>query len=312
MMKKNKNNIKIISTGRYVPPGTLSNYDLEKMVETSDEWIYSRTGIRSRHIANGEKTSDLAYKAACNAIEKANYDASKIDLILVATCTGDYNSPSVSCLVQALLGLKNIACFDVNAACSGFIYALSVATQMVNGSHYNSALVIGADTLSLYTDYQDRNTCVLFGDGAGAVIIENTEENKPADFYLSARGDLDLPILINSKISMEGRKIYQFATKIMVYSLDKIMKDNKLTKDDIEIIIPHQANLRIIERAANSLDINIEKFYINIDKYGNTSAASIPIAFDEYYTSVSKRSDKKVIFVGFGGGLTWGAAMLTI
>src|SRR5690554_1048840 len=312
MMKKNKNNIKIISTGRYVPPGTSSNYDLEKMVETSDEWIYSRTGIRSRHIANGEKTSDLAYKAACNAIEKANYDASKIDLILVATCTGDYNSPSVSCLVQALLGLKNIACFDVNAACSGFIYALSVATQMVNGSHYNSALVIGADTLSLYTDYQDRNTCVLFGDGAGAVIIENTEENKPADFYLSARGDLDLPILINSKISMEGRKIYQFATKIMVYSLDKIMKDNKLTKDDIEIIIPHQANLRIIERAANSLDINIEKFYINIDKYGNTSAASIPIAFDEYYTSVSKRSDKKVIFVGFGGGLTWGAAMLTI
>lgn len=312
MMKKNKNNIKIISTGRYVPPGTLSNYDLEKMVETSDEWIYSRTGIRSRHIANGEKTSDLAYKAARNAIEKANYDMNKIDLILVATCTGDYNSPSVSCLVQALLGLKNIACFDVNAACSGFIYALSVATQMVNGSHYNSALVIGADTLSLYTDYQDRNTCVLFGDGAGAVIIENTEENKPADFYLSARGDLDLPILINSKISMEGRKIYQFATKIMVYSLDKIMKDNKLTKDDIEIIIPHQANLRIIERAANSLDINIEKFYINIDKYGNTSAASIPIAFDEYYTSVSKRSDKKVIFVGFGGGLTWGAAMLTI
>ena len=314
MKRKNINNIKIISTGHYTPPGTLSNFDLEKIVDTSDEWIYSRTGIKSRHIVYDEKTSDLAYHAARNAIGKANYDKSKIDIILVATCTGDYNSPSVACKVQALLGLdrQDIACFDVNAACSGFIYALCIASQMLNSNRYFSALVIGAETLSLYTDYQDRSTCVLFGDGAGAVILENTEEHKAADFYLSAKGEMDLSIVINDKIWMDGRKIYQFAVKAIEQSINIIMHNNELIESDILAIIPHQANLRIIEKAAQVLNIDINKFYINIEKYGNTSAASIPIAFDEFMSTLYNPNGKKVIFVAFGAGLTWGAAMLTL
>ena len=308
------NNVKIVSTGHYVPSGVLSNEDLEKIVDTSDEWIYSRTGIKTRRIANGEKTSDMAYLAALDAINKAGYEASRIDLILVATCTGDYRAPSVACRVQALLGLseRDVACFDVNAACSGFVYASSVASQMLNGGRYSSALVIGAETLSLYTDYEDRGTCVLFGDGAGAMILESTNEYKPADFYLSAKGELDLSIVINDKIAMDGRKIYQFAVRVFEESIQKIMLDNGLGKEDIAVIIPHQANLRIIEKAAELLNIDIEKFYINIEKYGNTSAASIPFAFDEYMSAAPRQENKKVIFVGFGAGLTWGAAMLTL
>lgn len=310
---KRKTSIKVISTGSFVPAGTLSNFDLEKIVDTNDDWIFSRTGIRNRHIANGEDTSDLAFQAARLAIGKVNYDTSKIGLILVATCTADYHSPSVACMVQAKLGLheQDIACFDINAACTGFIYALSVASELIGSGRYSGALVIGADTLSKYTDYEDRSTCILFGDGAGAFIIESADEYKPVDFYLSARGEISQSIIFDPKIKMDGRKIYAFATKILEHSIRKVLENNNLTIDDIDVIIPHQANLRIIEKAAKSLNIVMDKFYINIDKYGNTSSASIPLAFDEFMTAFGGHG-KKVIFVGFGGGLTWGAALLTL
>jgi 3-oxoacyl-[acyl-carrier-protein] synthase-3 len=308
------NNVKVVSTGKYIPETVLTNQDMEKMVDTTDEWIYTRTGIKNRHIVNGETTSDMATRAARKAIEKVNYDTSKIDLILVATFTPDYMSPSVANLVQAKLGLndQDITCFDLNAACSGFIYAVNVATQMLNSGTYKAALVIGAETLSKVTNYEDRNTCVLFGDGSGAVILENTDETKPAYFYTSSKGDLDKIILVVQKIAMEGKKVYQFATKAIENSVNKVLNDCGLTKDDIEKVIPHQANLRIIEKAAELLTIDMSKFFINIDKYGNTSAASIAIALDEYLDTLTERDNKKIILVGFGGGFTWGAALLTL
>jgi 3-oxoacyl-[acyl-carrier-protein] synthase-3 len=313
-MKKKLNNVKVVSTGRYIPEKIMTNVDFEKIVDTNDEWIYTRTGIKNRHFSEGETTSDLATKAAKNAIEKANYDTSKIDLIIVATFTPDYKSPAVASLVQAKLGLndQDIACFDINAACTGFIYSLNVASQMLNSGAYQSALVIGAEVISKVINFEDRNTCVLFGDGSGAAILENTSEVKPAYFYTSSKGDLDEIIIVKDKIAMDGKKVYQFATKILEKSIKKAFEDCDLTIDEIEAIIPHQANLRIIESAAKSLNIDINKFFINIQKYGNTSAASIAIALDEYIETLENKENKKIMFVGFGAGYTWGAALLTL
>lgn len=308
------NNVKIVSSGKYVPKNTLTNFDLEQIVETSDEWIVSRTGIKSRYIAKEESTSDLAYKAALNAINKITYDKTKIELIIVATFTPEYKSPSVASLVQAKLGLNNydITCFDINAACTGFIYALNIATQMINSGAYNSALVIGAEVISRVTNYQDRNTCVLFGDGAGAMILEKTDLVKPAYFYTSSEGDLENRIIVRDYIEMEGQKVYQFATKIIPTSILKVLEKSNHSIEDIDMIIPHQANIRIIEKAANFLRTDISKFFLNIENYGNTSAASVAIAFDEYIEAVKNPSGKKIIFVGFGAGLSWGAALLTL
>lgn len=313
-MRKKQNNIKVVSTGRYVPEQIVTNQDFEKIIDTTDEWIFSRTGIKERRKVTFEETSDLAYFAATDAINKVNYDKSKIDLIIVATFTPDCASPATANFLQAKLGLndQDIACFDINAACTGFIYAINVASQMLNSGAYNSALVIGAEVISKVTNYQDRNTCVLFGDGAGAIILENTTDSKPASFYTSSRGDVEKTIIVNPLIHMEGRRVYAFATKVLEESIRKILVENSLTKDDIDIFIPHQANIRIIESAARSLDIEIEKFYLNIERYGNTSAASIAIAFDEYLESIPDRNNKRVVFVGFGGGFTWGAALLTL
>ena len=313
-MKRKMNNIKIVSTGKYIPQKTLTNADLEKMVETSDEWIYSRTGIKSRHVVTDETITDLAYLAAKNAIDKVNYDINKIDLIIVATCSSEYKTPSVANVVQAKLGLndKDIPCFDITAACSGFVYALDVASQMINSGGFQGALVIGAETLSHYTDYSDRNTCILFGDGAGAMIIENTTEDKLAYFYTASMGDLDETLIVKDKIAMEGRKVYTFATRAMETSVNKVLNDCQLSKDDIDVIIPHQANIRIIETASKALDINMDKFYVNIEEYGNTSSASIIIALDEYLDKLESKQNQKIIFVAFGGGFTWGAALLTL
>ena len=313
-MKTKQINIKVVSSGRYLPETIVTNQDFEKIVDTTDEWIYSRTGIKERRKVTNELTSDLASKAALKAIEKVNYDKSKIDLIIVATFTPEYLSPSVANMVQAKLGLndQDVACFDINAACTGFIYSVNVACQMLNSGAYSSAIVIGAEVLSKVTNYQDRNTCVLFGDGAGAIILEKTEENKPASFYASSKGDMEQTIIVNPLIHMEGRRVYAFATKVFENSINKILLENNLKQSDIDMIIPHQANIRIIESAARSLDIDINKFFINIEKYGNTSAASIAIAFDEYLETISDRNNKKVVFVGFGGGFTWGAVLLTL
>lgn len=313
-MDKKFINIKVLSTGSYVPDNIMTNEDLEKIVDTNDEWIFTRTGIKNRRIVKNETTSDLATKAALNAIDKINFDKDKIDLIIVATFTPDVLSPSVANFVQAKLDLnhRDIMCFDINAACTGFIYALNIASQMLNGEQYKTALVIGAEVLSKTINYEDRNTCVLFGDGAGAMIIQKTKEAKPSYIYCGSRGDLEETIIVDPLIRMEGRKVYQFATKILEESVNKVLDVTNLKIEDIDVLIPHQANARIIESAAKSLNVEMDKVFMNISDYGNTSSASIPIAIDEYIKTVKNTENNKVMLVGFGGGFTWGAALLTL
>jgi 3-oxoacyl-[acyl-carrier-protein] synthase-3 len=317
-MTTKMNNIKLVSTGRYVPKKCLTNQQLEKMIDTTDEWIYTRTGIKSRRIVddlNCEDTSHLATQAALNAMSKVNYDKDKIDLIIVATFTPDYSSPSVANLVQAKLGLshKLIPCFDINAACTGLIYALDVASQMLASGKYNHALVIGAEVVSKCIDYTDRNTCVLFGDGAGALILENTSENKPAMFFCASQGDLDKTLYIDKYLHMDGKKVYVFATNAVERAISKVLNDTNLTIDNFDKIIPHQANVRIIQSVAKSLKIDMSKFFVNLEEYGNTSAASIAIALDEYLeVPENQKTNGRIMLVGFGGGFTFGGAMLTL
>ncbi|HEY8363949.1 MAG TPA: beta-ketoacyl-ACP synthase III [Haloplasmataceae bacterium] len=313
-MKNIKNNLKVVSTGSYAPSNIMTNFDFEKIVDTSDEWIVQRTGIKKRHIVTDENTSDLAYKAALKAIEKVNYDTSKIDLIVVATFTPDYLSPGVSNLVQAKLGLseQDITCFDINTGCTGLIYALNVVSLMLNSGKYQSALLIGSEVISKVIDYKDRNTCVLFGDGAGCLILENTEEDKSAYVYTTSQGELEKALYVDRYVHMDGKKVYQFALGAMEDGIKKVLNAANLTLDDISKIIPHQANIRIIQSVAKSLNLDIDKFYINIDKYGNTSAASIAIALDEYINSKENVENEKVLLVGFGSGFTYGAAILTL
>ncbi|ERJ11449.1 beta-ketoacyl-ACP synthase III [Haloplasma contractile] len=323
------NNIKLISTGHYVPETYMTNHDLEKVVDTSNEWIRSRTGIEKRHLVEHENTTDLATKAALNAIKKVDYDKNKIDLIIVATFSPDHKTPSVANILQANLGLNDnsIMAFDVNAACSGFIYAMNVASQMLETGNYKSALIVGAEVLSKTTNWEDRNTCVLFGDGAGAAILEKADGDKPAYFYSDSKGDvehslfcdnppLNNPLVQNDTdkyhILMNGKKVFVFATDAVKKSIVKSLDESGLTLDDIDYIIPHQANLRIIQNVAKSLKLDMDKFYINIQKYGNTSAASIPIALDECLEEKGLEENSRILLVGFGGGLTWGSALITI
>jgi len=313
-MKNLMNNLKVVSTGSYTPENVMTNKDFEKIVETSDEWIVKRTGIKERHIVTDENTSDLAYKAALKAIEKVSYDTSKIDLIVVATFTPDYLSPGVSNLVQAKLGLSNqdITCFDINSGCTGLIYALDVVSCMLNSGKYKSALVIGSEVISKVVDYKDRNTCVLFGDGSGSLILENTIENKQTYIYTTSQGELEKSLYVDRYIHMDGKKVYQFAVFAIEEAVKNVLTKCDLTIDDIDKIIPHQANIRIIKSVEKSLGINYNKFFINIEKYGNTSAASMAIALDEYISSKNSVENEKVILVGFGSGFTYGAALLTL
>lgn len=316
MLKKMRksNNIKVVCTGKYIPEKIVTNADFEKMIETSDDWIYSRTGIRARHFVTDETTADLAYKAAMNAIEKGNVDVKKIDLIVCATITANHKTPSLANMIQGMLGLndQDVMAFDINAACSGFIYSLEVATNLVNSGAYNTALVIGAETLSTVTNFEDRTTAVLFGDGAGAMIIENTSEVKPAYFYSSSKSDLEKILNVDKHINMDGKRVYQFAVKIIPDSINRILEYSNLSLNDINMIIPHQANIRIIETAAKLLECSLDKFFVNIQDYGNTSAASVIIALDEYLDSVEDRLNKNVLLVAFGGGFTWAATLLTL
>ncbi len=321
--------IGIIGTGKYVPEKILTNADLEKMVETNDEWIVSRTGIRERHIAAPEQaTSDLAYEAALKALESAGMDAAELDLIVVATITPDTFFPSTACILQDKLGAKNAAAFDLSAACSGFVYSLASATSMLQMGLYKNALVIGADTLSRITDYTDRNTCVLFGDGAGAVIIGEVGEGRGfKSFDLGAEGSggelLTMPAggsrlpasaetLSNNQhyIRMGGREVFKFAVRVMGSATDEVLRKAGMTKDDIDILIPHQANIRIIQSAMNRLELSEDRVMINVDRYANTSAASIPLALVEAVEQGRIKEGDRVVMVGFGGGLTWGASVL--
>ncbi|WP_313641544.1 beta-ketoacyl-ACP synthase III [Paenibacillus sp.] len=319
----------IIGTGKYVPEKIMTNSDLEKIVETNDEWIVSRTGIRERHIAAPhEATSDLAYEAALKALDSAGMKAEDLDLIIIATVTPDSAFPSTACILQDKLGAKGAAAFDLSAACSGFVYSLATAVGFIQNGMYNNALIIGADTLSRITDYTDRNTCVLFGDGAGAVIIGEVPEGRGfQSFDLGAEGSggnllkleaggSRLPAsqqTIEDKkhfIYMNGREVFKFAVRVMGSATERVLTKAGLGKEDIDLFVPHQANIRIIQSAMQRLDLPPEKCVINVDKYANTSAASIPLALVEAAEEGRMKEGDTVLMVGFGGGLTWGASVL--
>ncbi|MEC0128778.1 MULTISPECIES: beta-ketoacyl-ACP synthase III [Paenibacillus] len=319
----------VIGTGKYVPEKILTNSDLEKMVDTNDEWIVSRTGIKERHIAAPDQaTSDLAYEAAIKALESAGMTGSDLDLIIVATITPDSSFPSTACILQDKLGAKGAAAFDLSAACSGFVYGLATATSFIQSGMYNNALVIGADCLSRITDYTDRNTCVLFGDGAGAVIVGEVPEGRGfKSFDLGAEGaggsllqmeggGSRLPASVetveNKKhyIYMNGREVFKFAVRVMGTATVEVLRKAGLERTDVDLFVPHQANIRIIQSAMQRLELPEEKVVVNVDKYANTSAASIPLALVEAAEEGRMKAGDTVLMVGFGGGLTWGASVL--
>ncbi|MGW8956215.1 beta-ketoacyl-ACP synthase III [Paenibacillus sp. NPDC055715] len=325
----NLRSVGVIGTGKYVPEKILTNKDLEAIVETSDEWIVSRTGIQERHIAAPEQaTSDLAYEAAIKALASAGMTAQDLDLIIVATITPDMAFPSTACILQDKLGAKGAAAFDLSAACSGFVYGLATATSFIKTGIYNNALIIGADCLSRITDYTDRNTCVLFGDGAGAVVIGEVPEGRGfQSFDLGAEGagggllkleagGSRLPAsadTVENKqhyIYMNGREVFKFAVRVMGTATVDVLAKAGLSKDDIDLFVPHQANVRIIQSAMQRLDLPAEKVVINVHKYANTSAASIPLALVEAAEEGRMKEGDRVLMVGFGGGLTWGASVL--
>lgn len=312
-----------------MPEKILTNSDLEKMVETNDEWIVSRTGIRERHIAAPhEATSDLAYEAALKALDSAGMRAEDLDLIIVATVTPDSTVPSTACILQDKLGAKGAAAFDLSAACSGFVYGLATASGFIQNGMYNNALVIGADTLSRITDYNDRNTCVLFGDGAGAVILGEVPEGRGfQSFDLGAEGSGGSLLNIEAGGSrlpashqtiedkkhflyMNGREVFKFAVRVMGTATERVLTKAGLGKENIDLFVPHQANIRIIQSAMQRLDLPPEKCVINVDKYANTSAASIPLALVEAAEEGRVKEGDTLLMVGFGGGLTWGASVL--
>lgn len=312
--------------GKYAPSKIVTNDQLSEIIETSDEWIYTRTGIKQRHVSIGEDTSYMAAEASKIALENANIGAVDIDLIVVATCTPDMYTPSTACIVQSIIGANNSVAFDISAACSGFIYGLDVAKSLMKSNDYNHALVIGAENLSKSVDWEDRSTCVLFGDGAGAVVLSKSDNSGLISSFCKSEGDkykcitiegndVDSPFVENktiksSKLKMNGNEVFKFATSTIVNSINKVLNENDLKLDDIDYIIPHQANVRIIEYAAKKLKVSIDKFYMNIEEYGNTSAASIPIALSEMWEKNLLKEGNKIILVGFGAGLTYGATLI--
>ncbi len=321
---------KITGYGLYVPEKIYDNAYMETIVETNDEWITQRTGIKERHItAENEYTTDIATAAAKRAMEDAGVSAEELDLIIIATITPDYFTPSCACVVQKNLGAHKAAAFDLNAACSGFVTALTVAKQFIETGFYQKVLIVGADSLSKITDYQDRGTCILFGDAAGAAVLEASEENGILSVHIGARGEdgekltclackedeaeLEKRVGKNkSTIWMAGAEVMKFAVKIMAEAANKVIADAGLTIDDIAMIVPHQANTRIIYGAAKRMGVSDDKMFVDIQKYGNTSAASIPVALCEAVEKGKVKKGDKVVIVGFGGGLTWGAALLEI
>jgi 3-oxoacyl-[acyl-carrier-protein] synthase-3 len=324
-----KNYAAIRGWGMYAPERVMTNDEMATFVDTSDEWIRTRTGIAQRHIlADDETTSSLATHAARQALAQADLPADQLDLIIVATCTPDYLLPSTACLVQEALGAKNAAAFDLGAVCSGFMYALVTASQFVQTGNYRNVLVVGAESLSRFLNFKDRTTCVLFGDGAGAVVLQANEA--PAgvlSFVLNAQGSgadlIKIPAggsaapgmrgsLAEEEyyIHMSGGEVYQFAVRTMSEDSANAVRKAGLALDDIDLIIPHQANIRIIEAVSRRLDFPMDKFFVNIDRMGNTSAASIPMALCEAVAAGRIRPGANVVFVGFGSGLTSGATVV--
>ncbi|WDS36130.1 beta-ketoacyl-ACP synthase III [Pseudoxanthomonas sp.] len=317
---------RIAGTGSFLPEKVLTNDDLSKIVETSDEWIRSRTGIRERHIAaEGENSSDLGYQAALRALEAAGVAPSDIDMIVVGTTTPDIVFPSTACLIQARLGAEGCMALDVNAACSGFIYALTVADKFIRTGDAKTVLVVGAETLTRITDWTDRTTCVLFGDGAGAVVLKADSETGILSTHLHADGSkkelLWNPVGISagfnadevnngSRILMKGNDVFKYAVKALDSVVDEALNANQLDKSDLNWLVPHQANLRIIEATAKRLDMSMDQVVVTVDKHGNTSSASVPLALDEAVRDGRIQRGQLLLLEAFGGGFTWGSALI--
>lgn len=310
----------------YVPEKVVTNDDLSNIVETNDEWIATRTGIRRRHLSTGENTSEFCIEVGKKLLSKTNTNPEDIDLIIVATITSDYSTPSTACLVQWALGCVNAWAFDLSAACSGFVYALSVADKFVKSGQYKKVLVFGAETLSKIVDWTDRATCVLFGDGAGGALVEPSEDSGVIDEDMHSKGEDGLKLTGGERkvrnmvcnpeeenknyLEMDGRAIFNFATKTVPKSVSILLERNNLTVDDIKYIVPHQANSRIIEVVAKKLKTTMDKFFIDVDEFGNTSAASIPIALGHMDSKGLLQKGDYIIITGFGGGLTWGSTLI--
>jgi 3-oxoacyl-[acyl-carrier-protein] synthase III len=328
-MISTSNSIGILGIGTSLPSTILTNFDIEKMVDTSDSWIMQRTGISERRILEKDQPAyELGVDAARKALEDANLSAEDIDLIIVATSSPDYLIPSMSCIIQGKIGAKKAAAFDLNAACSGFIYGMTVANQLLSSGHYKHILLVGCEGMSKIIDWEDRNTCVLFADGAGAVVLGPVEKGYGiVETYIGSDGeqfsDLTVPCCYASSedsdkrqhnntnvLWMNGGAIMKFAIRAITNSTNEVLNKSNLTLDDIKYIIPHQANIRILEAASKNLGISMDKMFSNVKMHGNMSAASIPIALDEVVKGNKVSKGDNLILVGFGGGLTWGSAVV--
>ncbi len=317
---------RIAGTGSYLPEKILTNDDLAQFVDTSDEWIQARTGIRQRHVAaEGETTCDLAYQASLRALEAAGVAASELDLIIVGTTTPDLIFPSTACLLQHRLGAEGCPAFDVNAACSGFVYALTVADKFVRSGAAKNVLVVGAETLTRMLDWNDRTTCVLFGDGAGAVVLRPDTETGILSTHLHADGGkkelLWNPVGVSVgfrpeeknagvRVLMAGSDVFKHAVKALDSVVDETLEANGLDRHDLDWLIPHQANLRIIDATAKRLDMPMERVIVTVDRHGNTSSGSVPLALDEAVRSGRVQRGQLLLLEAFGGGFTWGSALL--
>jgi 3-oxoacyl-[acyl-carrier-protein] synthase-3 len=326
---RSQRTVSIVGTGSYLPEKILTNADLSRIVDTTDEWITTRTGIKERRVAaKDEQTSDMATKAALKAMEQAKVSAKDIDLILVATATPDMLFPATACFVQKKIGASNAACLDISAACAGFLFGIEIAQQFITSHTHNTVLVIGAEKLTSITNWTDRNTCVLFGDGAGAAVLQHRggahgvisthigSDGQFSDILFMPGGGSRCPITKENAdmnlatIHMSGKEVYKQAITAMLSASKKALEQAGLSIDDIACVIPHQANLRIIEAIADRLKIPLEKFYVNLDKYGNTSAAAVAIALDEANRSGRIKHGDYVLMVVFGGGLTWASTVV--
>ena len=329
--------IKILGTGRYVPEAVITNKDFEKIIDTSDEWIKTRTGVSERHLAKNTLNFRMGAAAAEKALENAGVKADELDLIIVSTCTPDFFCPSASCLIQHCIGAKNAACFDVNSACTGFITAVDTARNFLASGDYKKVLVIASEYLTRMVDYEDRGSCILFGDGAGAVVVEAADT--PYYSCMGAQGDLlealyskvnyttnvpfegfGDPFAADSEVAekldtyqknnfmqMDGKAVYKFAVDAMSKSVARVCEKAGITTEDLDLVVPHQANIRIISSALKAMKITDEKIYVNLDKHGNTSSSCMPICLDELFEAGKLKRGMKICLVGFGAGLTFGA-----
>ena len=312
---------KIKGCGSYLPKKVLTNADLETTLDTTDEWITTRTGIKKRHIvAEDEFTSDLAYEAAKIAISDANIQTSEIDLIVVATTTPDKIFPSTACILQKKLGIDECAAFDIQAVCSGFIYALSVADKFIKTGSAKNVLVVGADAMSTITDYSDRSNAILWGDGSGAIILSQSNEEGILSTHIHAKGEHEELLHVPRKdqqslkdtIDMKGNQVFKMAVNTLDMIVDETLNANNLSKEDIDWVVPHQANIRILEATAKKLNMSMDKLIVTIDEQGNTSAASIPLALDFGIKQKKIKPGHLILMEAFGGGFTWGSALIRI